>query len=402
VVIKKNFQHSIALLLTVGMPVSYATAFSSGKYFCISTILLNGRRANSSEDHDSLFETRQAIRRAEKTQRCLTPEEAAELASPGEQVAVDAPQRPLTFKDYVGSVPAELQQLTDILKNKELRAAYKAHRLMPSTGIILYGPPGTGKTYLVRCLAGELSAPCNLVNAPDLTSPFAGRTSESVRQLFEEARKAAQESASGIAIICIDEIDTIGSKRSSDTSSSGVLTDRAETVNSLLTSIDGLATPKETVIVIGITNNKGALDPALTRAGRLETHIQIDKPNAKGRAQLLTHYMHYHNVKSSDTAEQVDDLAGNLTDATAADISKLVKDALRIIIDQKLSSPTAEDSFGVKVKSLLGLPTKYTPESITSTMVIEQITTQLNAAPRSQADPHKSWFFQQDDRPRKI
>jgi cell division protease FtsH len=178
-----------------------------------------------------------------------------------------------TFKDVAG-IDESREELIDIvtfLKNKEMYARMGAR--MPR-GVLLVGDPGTGKTLLAKAIAGEAGVPFFTTSGSEFVEVFVGVGASRVRSLFKKARSKAP------CIIFIDEIDAAGRKRNSG--SGGGEMEQDQTLNQLLVEMDGFAAA-EGVVVLGATNRVDVLDPALTRPGRFDRHVNLPRPHVKGR-----------------------------------------------------------------------------------------------------------------------
>jgi len=190
------------------------------------------------------------------------------------------------FDDVAGVEEAkeEVQEIVDYLKSpdKYLRLGAKIPK-----GILLVGPPGTGKTLLARAVAGEASVPFFSMSASSFIEMFVGVGASRVRDLFENAKKEAP------AIVFIDEIDAIGKSRNSGPM--GGNDEREQTLNQLLSEMDGFDADKSPVIVIAATNRPEVLDAALLRPGRFDRQVLVDKPDFKGRCDILK--VHMKDVK---------------------------------------------------------------------------------------------------------
>ncbi len=158
-------------------------------------------------------------------------------------------------------------------------AAYKRFGLAPPRGILLYGPPGCSKTTLVRALAGAVSASFFSLSGAEVFSPWVGDAESCLRKVFARAREASP------SILFLDEIDAMVGSRG--IGGSGGRGSSVGVLATLLTEMDGLAALGD-VIVVGATNRKEALDPALLRPGRLEVHIHVPLPDSKGRQEILS------------------------------------------------------------------------------------------------------------------
>ena len=199
-----------------------------------------------------------------------------------------------TFDDVAGvdEVEAELQELVDYLKSGEKFARVGAR--IPK-GVLLVGPPGTGKTLLARAVAGEAGVPFYYVSASEFVELFVGLGAARVRDLFQQARQRAP------AIVFIDEIDSIGQARSGAAGYQvGANQEQEQTLQQLLTEMDGFE-PNSGVIIVAASNRPEVLDPALLRPGRFDRQIQVNLPDIKGRAEILT--IHARTVKMADDVD---------------------------------------------------------------------------------------------------
>lgn len=187
-------------------------------------------------------------------------------------------ERPSTTFANVAGVDAakgELQEIVHFLKDPSVYRRLGAH--IPK-GVLLVGPPGTGKTLLARAVAGEARVPFFSISATEFVELFVGVGASRVRDLFDQARKAAP------AIIFVDEIDAIGGARGGPQIASN--DERDQTLNQLLVSMDGFE-PNEAVVVLAATNRVDVLDPALLRPGRFDRQVQVDLPDRQGREAIL-------------------------------------------------------------------------------------------------------------------
>ena len=182
-----------------------------------------------------------------------------------------------TFKDVAGCDEAkeELSEIVDFLKNPTRFHDIGAR--IPH-GCLLVGPPGSGKTLLAKAVAGEAKTPFFSISGSDFVEMFVGVGAARVRDLFEQAKKAAP------CIIFIDEIDAVGRKRGSGLG--GGNDEREQTLNQLLVEMDGFET-KHDIIIIAATNRPDVLDPALLRPGRFDRQVTVDAPDIKGREEIL-------------------------------------------------------------------------------------------------------------------
>lgn len=250
-----------------------------------------------------------------------------------------------TFTDVAGIDEAsdELLEIVDFLRNHE---KYNSLGGRIPKGVLLQGPPGTGKTLLARAIAGEASVPFYSIGGADFVEMFAGVGASRVRELFSLAKKNAP------SIIFIDEIDAIGSKRSSG--SGGSHEEREQTLNALLVEMDGFSS-NETVIVIGATNRPDVLDPALLRPGRLDRQVTISLPNLHGRIKVLE--VHTRQITISP-AVNLTLIAQGIPGFSGADIANLVNEAALTAARYEKLFVEMVDFEEAKDKILLGLERK--------------------------------------------
>ena len=222
--------------------------------------------------------------------------------------------RKVTFADVAGAdeEKAELQEVVDFLRNPEKFHAMGAR--VPH-GILLVGPPGTGKTLLARAVAGEADVQFLSISGSDFVEMYVGVGASRVRDLFDQARKAAP------AIIFIDEIDAVGRKRGSGLG--GGHDEKEQTLNQLLVEMDGFG-KAEGVIVLAATNRPDILDPALRRPGRFDREIYVGKPDARGREDILKVH-----ARDKRLGEDVDlhKIAMTTQGFTGADLQNLLNEA---------------------------------------------------------------------------
>ena len=222
--------------------------------------------------------------------------------------------RKVTFADVAGAdeEKEELQEVVDFL-----RAPEKFHEMgarIPH-GILLVGPPGTGKTLLARAVAGEADVQFLSISGSDFVEMYVGVGASRVRDLFDQAKKAAP------AIIFIDEIDAVGRKRGSGLG--GGHDEKEQTLNQLLVEMDGFG-KAEGVIVLAATNRPDILDPALRRPGRFDREIYVGKPDGKGREEILK--VHARDKKLADDVD-LHKVAMTTIGYTGADLQSLLNEA---------------------------------------------------------------------------
>jgi cell division protease FtsH len=220
----------------------------------------------------------------------------------------------VTFADVAGVDEAkfELRELVAFLKNPSSYGRLGAH--VPK-GILLVGPPGTGKTLLARAVAGEAGVPFFSISGSEFVEMFVGVGAARVRDLFEQARKAAP------CIVFIDELDALGRSRASG--GIGGYDEKEQTLNQLLTELDGFD-PSVGVILLAATNRPEILDPALLRAGRFDRQVMVDRPDRAGR--LAIPRVHVRKIRVANDVD-LDEVAAMTTGFTGADLANLVNEA---------------------------------------------------------------------------
>jgi cell division protease FtsH len=232
--------------------------------------------------------------------------------SRAKRMSVDAPK--ITFRDVAGVDEAvqELQEIKEFLENPKRFQALGAR--IPK-GVLLYGPPGTGKTLLARAVAGEAGVPFFSISGSDFVEMFVGVGASRVRDLFEQAKQNSP------CIIFMDEIDAVGRHRGAGMG--GGHDEREQTLNQLLVEMDGFEM-KDNIILIAATNRPDILDPALLRPGRFDRQIVVDRPDRKGRKQILEVH-----TRGKPLAKQIDldALAGQTPGFTGADLANLINEA---------------------------------------------------------------------------
>ena len=223
-------------------------------------------------------------------------------------------KKKVTFADVAGADEAkqELEEVVEFLKTPEKFNDLGAR--IPK-GVLLFGPPGTGKTLLAKAVAGEAGVQFFTISGSDFVEMFVGVGASRVRDLFEQAKKAAP------CIVFIDEIDAVGRQRGAGLG--GGHDEREQTLNQLLVEMDGFAS-NEGIIIIAATNRPDVLDPALLRPGRFDRQIVVDKPDVRGREAILKVH-----TKGKPIADDVnlDVLARRTPGFTGADLSNLVNEA---------------------------------------------------------------------------
>lgn len=233
------------------------------------------------------------------------------------KVYVPDEQSRVTFGDVAGVDEAkqELTEIVDFLKKPERYVALGAR--IPK-GVLLVGPPGTGKTLLSKAVAGEADVPFFIISGSEFVELFVGAGAARVRDLFEQAKKKAP------CIIFIDELDAIGKSRSGSMGVVGGNDEREQTLNQLLTEMDGFSAADKPVIVLAATNQPEVLDAALLRPGRFDRQVLVDRPDLSGRRTILDIYA--KKVKMDPTVD-MQKIAAATSGFAGADLANLVNEA---------------------------------------------------------------------------
>lgn len=220
----------------------------------------------------------------------------------------------ITFNDVAGEDEAKelLKEIVDFLDNPQ---KYQEIGAVCPKGALLVGPPGTGKTLLAKAVAGEASVPFFSISGSEFVEMFVGMGASKVRDLFKQANEKAP------CIVFIDEIDTIGKKR--DSGGYGGNDEREQTLNQLLTEMDGFDASKG-VVILAATNRPDSLDPALLRPGRFDRRIPVELPDLKGREEILK--VHARKVKISDSVD-FNAIARAASGASGAELANIVNEA---------------------------------------------------------------------------
>lgn len=238
----------------------------------------------------------------------------------------------VTFKDVAGQEEAKesLKELVDFLHNpgKYTRIGAKLPK-----GALLVGPPGTGKTLLAKAVAGEAKVPFFSLSGSDFVEMFVGVGASRVRDLFKQAQGMAP------CIIFIDEVDAIGKSR--DTHYGGGNDEREQTLNQLLSEMDGFDSSKG-LVILAATNRPEVLDKALLRPGRFDRRIIVDKPDLKGRVDILK--VHAKDVLMHDSVD-LDAIALATSGAVGSDLANMINEAAILAVKQGRNVVTQEDLF---------------------------------------------------------
>ena len=248
----------------------------------------------------------------------------------------------VTFKDVAGEDEA-IESLTEIVDFLHNPGKYTGVGAKLPKGALLVGPPGTGKTLLAKAVAGEAKVPFFSLTGSDFVEMYAGVGASRVRDLFKQAQAAAP------CIVFIDEIDAIGRSRDAR-AISGADGEREQTLNQLLSEMDGFATNKG-IMILAATNRPEVLDPALLRPGRFDRRIIVDKPDLKGRVSILK--VHAKDVKLSDDVD-FDEIALNTSGAVGADLANMINEAAINAAKRSQQSVSQKDLFDAVEVVLVG------------------------------------------------
>ena len=247
----------------------------------------------------------------------------------------------ITFADVAGEEEAKdaLKEIVDFLHKPEKYSEIGA--VLPK-GALLVGPPGTGKTMLAKAVAGEAHVPFFSISGSEFVEMFVGMGAAKVRDLFKQANEKAP------CIVFIDEIDTIGKKR--DGAGMGGNDEREQTLNQLLTEMDGFD-GKKGVVILAATNRPESLDPALLRPGRFDRRIIVDKPDLKGRVQILK--VHSKDVKLDETVD-FEEIALATSGAVGADLANMMNEAAITAVKNGRKAVSQKDLFEAVELVLVG------------------------------------------------
>ena len=236
----------------------------------------------------------------------------------------------ITFKDVAGQDEAKesLQEVVDFLHNP---GKYTTIGAKLPKGALLVGPPGTGKTLLAKAVAGEAQVPFFSLSGSEFVEMFVGVGASRVRDLFEEAKKNAP------CIIFIDEIDAIGKSR--DSHYGGGNDEREQTLNQLLAEMDGFDTSKG-LLILAATNRPEVLDPALLRPGRFDRRVIVDRPDLKGRIEILK--VHARNVHLDETVD-FDNIALATSGAVGSDLANMINEAAILAVKSGRTAVSQKD-----------------------------------------------------------
>jgi cell division protease FtsH len=242
----------------------------------------------------------------------------------------------IKFSDVAGEDEAKelLTEIVDFLHNPE---KYRAIGATMPKGALLVGPPGTGKTLLAKAVAGEADVPFFSISGSEFVEMFVGMGAAKVRDLFKQASEKAP------CIVFIDEIDTIGKKRDGQISGND---EREQTLNQLLTEMDGFDGSKG-VVILAATNRPDSLDPALTRPGRFDRRIPVELPDLQGREDILK--VHARKIKIADNVN-FHEIAKAASGASGAELANIVNEAaLRAVRDGRRFATQADLEESIEV-----------------------------------------------------
>ena len=236
----------------------------------------------------------------------------------------------VSFKDVAGQDEAKesLQEVVDFLHNP---GKYTAIGAKLPKGALLVGPPGTGKTLLAKAVAGEAQVPFFSLSGSEFVEMFVGVGASRVRDLFEEAKKNAP------CIVFIDEIDAIGKSR--DSRYGGGNDEREQTLNQLLAEMDGFDTSKG-LLILAATNRPEVLDPALLRPGRFDRRVIVDRPDLKGRVDILK--VHAKNILLDDTVD-FETIALATSGAVGSDLANMINEAAILAVKKGRKAVSQKD-----------------------------------------------------------
>ncbi|HIK43156.1 ATP-dependent zinc metalloprotease FtsH4 [Thermoleptolyngbya sp. M55_K2018_002] len=263
------------------------------------------------------------------------------------KVYVEGDENKVTFADVAGVEEAktELQEIVEFLKNPRKFTQIGAR--IPK-GVLLVGPPGTGKTLLAKAVAGEASVPFFSISGSEFVELFVGVGSSRVRDLFEQAKKQAP------CIIFIDELDAIGKSRATGGFYGGN-DEREQTLNQLLTEMDGFNAGDQTVIVLAATNRPETLDPALLRPGRFDRQVLVDRPDLQGRLAILE--VHAKDVKLGPDVD-LKAIATRTPGFAGADLANLINEAALLAARNGREAVAQEDIAEAIERVVAGLEKK--------------------------------------------
>lgn len=275
------------------------------------------------------------------------PQGALSIGKSKAKVYVEGESAKITFADVAGVEEAktELVEIVDFLKTP---GRYTQIGARIPKGVLLVGPPGTGKTLLAKAVAGEAGVPFFSISGSEFVELFVGVGSSRVRDLFEQAKKQAP------CIVFIDELDAIGKSRASSGFYGGN-DEREQTLNQLLTEMDGFAAGDATVIVLAATNRPESLDSALLRPGRFDRQVLVDRPDLSGREEILN--IHAQKVKLGPDIN-LRAIATRTPGFAGADLANLVNEAALLAARNQRQTVAQEDFAEAIERVVAGLEKK--------------------------------------------
>ena len=322
---------------------------------CVNQAALNasksGRDLVTQEDFDIAFQKVSESKRAGQSEhRAKEDESTARMYLPS--------QIKVRFSDVAGLEEAkeELRDFIDFLKDP---ARFKRLGAKITRGVLLVGDPGNGKTLLARAVAGEAGCTFFSASGSEFVQMYVGLGAARVRDMFNQARKHKP------AIIFIDEIDAIGGKR--EDAGGGGGREYSQTLNQLLTEMDGFDQDEVPIVVLAATNRPDILDPALKRSGRFDRHVKVGFPDMKARRQILE--VHGRNIKL-DPSVDFDKIARATVGFSGADIENLLNEAAIHAVKQNRDAVTIDDMEEARDKIIMGKQSKsmvQSPEDLKAT-----------------------------------
>jgi cell division protease FtsH len=248
----------------------------------------------------------------------------------------------VTFNDVAGVDEAK-QELTEVVEFLKYPEKFNSLGARIPRGVLLVGPPGTGKTLLARAVAGEAGVPFFSISGSEFVEMFVGVGASRVRDLFEQAKRNSP------CIVFVDEIDAVGRQRGAGLG--GSHDEREQTLNQILVEMDGFDT-NTNVIVVAATNRPDVLDPALLRPGRFDRQVVLDRPDIKGRAQILSVHI---KGKPLDKTVDIDALARRSPGFSGADLANLVNEAA-ILAARRNKKSVGHDEFNEAIDRVIAGP----------------------------------------------
>jgi cell division protease FtsH len=275
------------------------------------------------------------------------PQGALSFTKSKAKVYVEGEAEKITFEDVAGVEEAktELEEIVEFLKHPQRYLQIGAR--IPK-GVLLVGPPGTGKTLLAKAVAGEAGVPFFSISGSEFVELFVGAGAARVRDLFEQAKKKAP------CIIFIDELDAIGKSRATGGFIGGN-DEREQTLNQLLTELDGFSAGDATVIVLAATNRPETLDPALLRPGRFDRQVLVDRPDLSGRLKILEIYAKKVKLDKDVTLKEI---ATRTPGFAGADLANLVNEAALLAARNKRTTVAQKDFYEAIERVVAGLEKK--------------------------------------------